>query len=146
ASSGASRRGRAISGRGRGRAGGPVRRRGCRRGGAARRPPRAPPGPAPPSKRATRKPPAAPKKRRRVEAGAKKGGGAARGSRRGQEGLVAAIPKLPEGSPAHKRVLARYDEQEARVEKLQTLIAEKKAAERKEQEEYETAALTLTVN
>jgi hypothetical protein len=58
---------------------------------------------------------------------------------------VASIPKLPEGSAAHKRVLARYDEQEARVERLQTLLAEKRAADAKEQADYQLMATTLTV-
>jgi hypothetical protein len=62
-----------------------------------------------------------------------------------QERLVASIPKLPEGSAAHKRVLTRYDEQEAKVEKLQNLLTEKKAARQKEQADYETSAKALTV-
>jgi hypothetical protein len=62
-----------------------------------------------------------------------------------QERLVTAIPKLPEGSAAHKRVLARYDEQEAQVEKLQKALAEKRSAEQKEQTEFTQTASTLTV-
>ena len=50
------------------------------------------------------------------------------------------------GRRAHKRVLARYDEQEAQVEKLQKLLAEKRSAEQKEQAEFTTQwRSTLTV-
>jgi hypothetical protein len=62
-----------------------------------------------------------------------------------QARLRANIDKVPKDSAAYKRYLAKFDQQETQIEKLQAQVEEKQEAEKARQKEYDGYLATLTV-
>jgi septal ring factor EnvC (AmiA/AmiB activator) len=63
-----------------------------------------------------------------------------------QARLRANIDKVPKDSAAYKRYLAKFDQQETQIEKLQARVEEKQEAEKARQKEYDEFLAALTVS